>query len=150
MRETVGDDFHRNIYYAVGLHASLLSGFGLSARASFPGGFAGQVAFIALSVPGETYSTHFNVGGEVQYAFTRGSSGRLYSLLGMGYYHTGSDREDLPGNRIANPFRIGIGVGYEYFTTRNIVLAFSGAITYFTSTSEFFPVPQFGFFYYFR
>jgi hypothetical protein len=102
-----------------------------------------------VSVPGSTYSTHFNIGGEVQYAFSRSDAGRLYSLLGMGFYGTWAE-DTARGNVIANPFRIGIGIGYEYFTSPNFVISFAGAITYFPNTSEFFPLPEVGFFYYFR
>ena len=147
---TVGEDFNRNTYFAVGGNFGLLSGMGLAGRASFPGGFAGQIAFFALSVPGDKYGTHFNVGGELQYAFSRNNSGRLYSLLGLGYFDTSYQDTAYSGNAIANPFRIGVGIGYEYFTSANFVISISGAITYFPTTSEFFPIPQLGFFYYFR
>jgi hypothetical protein len=148
--KTVGSDFKDNTYFAVGANFGLLSGAGLAARASFPGGFSAQIAFLPISVPGEKYTTHFNIGGEMQYAFSQSNTGRLYSLLGMGYYGTWSDRSDLTGNVIENPFRIGLGVGYEYFTTPNFVIALSGAITYFPTTGEFFPLPEVGFFYYFK
>jgi hypothetical protein len=148
---TVGDDFNRHTYYAVGLNIGLLSGSGLAARASFPGGLAGQMAFFAVSVPGDKYSTHFNIGGELQYSFSRNRSGRLYSLLGLGFYDTGyQDTTFGDGSAIANPFRIGIGIGYEYFTSPNFVISISGAITYFPTTSEFFPLPELGLFYYFK
>jgi hypothetical protein len=146
---TVGADFNRNLYFAVGANIGLLSGAGLAARVSFPGGFAVQMATLPVSVPGETYSTHWNIGGEAQYAFVRSASGRLYSLLGMGFYGTWAE-DTSRGNVIANPFRIGVGLGYEYFTSRNFVISFAGAITYFPNTSEFFPLPEVGFFYYFR
>src|SRR5512133_3805603 len=67
---TVGMDFLRNTYYAVGLNVGLLSGAGLSGRAVFPGGIGAQLTFFAVSVPGQTYGTHFNIGGELQYAFS--------------------------------------------------------------------------------
>src|SRR4051794_20480059 len=43
---TVGMDFKNNTYYAVGANIGLLSGAGLAARASFPGGFAAQLALL--------------------------------------------------------------------------------------------------------
>jgi hypothetical protein len=147
---TVGSDFYNNMYFAVGANIGLLSGAGLAARVSFPGGFAAQLAFLPISVPGEKYTTHFNIGGEAQYAFNRTSSGRLYALFGMGYYGTWSNQPDLKGNVIENPFRMGLGIGYEYFTSPNFVISLSGAITYFPNTSEFFPLPEVGFFYYFK
>jgi hypothetical protein len=148
---TVGDDFRRNTYYAIGLNVGLVSGAGLAGRASFPNGLAAQMAFFALSVPGDKYGTHFNIGGELQYSFSSNNSGRVYSLLGLGYYDTSyQDTAFGDGNAVANPFRIGLGIGYEWFTTRNFVIALSLPITYFPTTSEFFPVPQVGFFYYFK
>lgn len=148
---TVGNDFNRNPYYAVGINVGLLSGAGLGARASWPGGFAAQFAFFAMSVPGDKYSTHFNIGGEVQYSFSRNNSGRLYGLLGFGYYDTGyQDTAYGDGGAVANPFRTGIGIGYEYFTSPNFVISFSGAITFFPNTNEWFPIPEVGFFYYFK
>jgi hypothetical protein len=149
LSNTVGSDFTRNTYFAIGANIGLLSGTGLAGRVSLPGGFAGQLAFLPVSVPGSTYSTHFNIGGEVQYAFSRNEAGRLYSLLGMGFYGTWTE-DASKRNVIANPFRIGLGIGYEYFTTPSFVISFAGAITYFPNTGEFFPLPEVGFFYYFR
>ncbi len=144
---TVGDNFYRNTYFAVGLNAGLLSGAGIGARMSFPGGLAAQTSFFATSF-GDYF--HFNIGGEVQYAFDRNADGRLYSLLGVGFYSSRSDDETKPGNRIANPFRAGLGVGYEWFTTRSLVVSISGALTYFPSTGEVYPLPELGMYYYFR
>jgi hypothetical protein len=149
-QSSIGDDFKEYAYFAMGLNIGLLSGAGLAGRASFPGGFSVQLAFLPVSVPGEKYTTHFNIGGEGQYSFSRSNTGRLYGLLGMGYYGTWSDRADLKGNVIENPFRMGLGLGYEYFTTPNFVIALSAAITYFPTTGEFFPLPEFGMFYYFK
>jgi hypothetical protein len=146
-QQTVGDDFYRNTYFAIGLNAGLLSGAGLSARASFPGGLTGQTTFFVMTFG---QYLHFNIGGEIQYAFDRGANGRLYSLLGFGYYDSHSDKPEKPGNRIANPFRTGIGIGYEWFTSEKVVVSLSGAITYFPSTGEVYPLPELGFFYYFR
>lgn len=147
---TVGEDFKNNSYYAIGLNVGLLSGAGLAGRASWPGGFAAQFAFWAMSVPGSKYSTHFNIGAEAQYAFASNRSGRLYSLLGFGYYDTGYQDTAFSGNAVANPFRFGFGIGYEAFTTPNLALAASLAITFFPVTEEFIPIPQLGLFYYFK
>jgi hypothetical protein len=148
---TVGEDLMRNTYFAVGLNVGLLSGAGLAGRVSFPGGFSAQAAFFIVSVPGDDYGTHFNIGGEAQYAFARTNSGRLYSVLGLGYYSTSrSDSARSGQEAIANPFRIGVGLGYEWFTTRNFVISTALAVTLFTATGDFVPVPEIGFFYYFR
>lgn len=148
--KTVGSDIKEDMYFAVGVSAGLLSGAGLAARLSLPGGSAFQLAFLPVSVPGEKYTTHFNIGVEGQYSFVQSNSGRLYGLVGMGYYGTWSDRPDLTGNVIESPFRMGIGVGNEFFVSPNFVFALSGAIAYFPRTSEFFPLPEIGLFYYFK
>lgn len=142
-----GEDFYRNPSYGVGLNVGLVSGAGLSGRATFPGGFAAQASFFIMTL-GQW--THFNIGGEAEYAFIRKNDWRLYSLLGMGFYSSRTDDTTRPGNRIANPFRIGLGLGYEWFAGEQFVIALSGALTYFPTTSEFYPTPQAGFFFYFR
>jgi len=144
---TVGSDFYNNTYFAVGLNASLLSGAGLSGRVSFPRGFSAQLSSFVISTGGVLF---FNVGAEGQYAFTQGDVGRLYGLVGLGYYL--SDREDTtkPGNRIASPFRLGAGVGYEWFTTRNISFNVALGFTWFVEESKVWPLPELGFHYYFR
>lgn len=143
-----GDDYYRTAAYGVGLNVGLLSGAGLSGRATFPGGFSAQLAFFVMTL-GDYL--HFNVGGEAQYGLIRKNDNRLYALLGMGLYSSTlkSDTTDR-GNVIANPFRVGLGLGYEYFTSQNFVIAISGAITYFPTTSEVYPLPEIGFFWYFR
>lgn len=146
-QQTIGEDLYNNTYFAIGANAGLLSGTGLAARVSFPGGFTSQAAFFVMTFG---QYTHFNIGGEIQYAFDRGSSGRLYSMLGLGFYSSTSDKPEKPGNRIANPFRTGLGIGYEWFTSEKVVVSLSGAITYFPSTGEVYPLPELGLFYYFR
>ena len=144
---TVGDDFYNNTYFAIGLNAGLVSGAGLSGRMSFPNGFSLQATTFIITL-GDLL--HFNIGAEGQYAFARGDDGRLFAVLGAGYYLTDDADSTKPGNRIANPFRAGLGIGYEWFTSRNFVLSLSGTITYFPTTSEFLPLPEFGMYYYFR
>ncbi len=144
---TVGSDFYNNTYFAIGLHASLLSGAGLSGRVSFPKGFALQATSFVISVGG---ITHFNVGGEGQYAFTQGDGGRLYGLVGGGYYLSVSDDTAKSGNRIKSPVHVGAGVGYEWFTSRNFALDISGAFTWFVAEGKVAPLPSLGFHYYFR
>ncbi|MGE3801646.1 MAG: hypothetical protein AB7H80_11550 [Candidatus Kapaibacterium sp.] len=144
---TVGSDFYNNTYFAIGLHASLLSGSGLAGRVSFPKGFAVQTTAFIISLGG---ITHFNVGGEGQYAFTQGDGGRLYGLVGGGYYLSTSEDTAKSGNRIKSPVHLGLGVGYEWFTSRNFALDLSGAFTWFIAEKKVAPLPSFGFHYYFR
>ncbi len=142
-----GNDFYRRQAFGIGLNASLISGAGLSGRATFPGGFITQASFFVITL-GEW--THFNIGGEVQYSFIRQPDWRLYSMLGMGFYTSTSDDTTKPGNRIANPFRMGLGIGYEWFASEQFVVSLGGALSYFPSTAEFLPTPEVGLFFYFR
>ena len=144
---TVGSDFYNNSYFAIGLHASLLSGAGLNGKMSFPKGFSIQATTFIISIGG---ITHFNVGGEGQYAFTQGDGGRLYGLVGAGYYLSTSDDSAKDGNRIKSPVHLGAGIGYEWFTSRNVAFDLSAAFTWFVAESKVAPLPSIGFHYYFR
>jgi hypothetical protein len=140
-------DYYRNPSYGIGLMAGLVSGAGLSGRATFPGGIAAQGTFFVMTF-GKW--THFNIGAEGQYSFIRQNDWRLYSLLGLGYYSSHTSDTAYPGNRIANPFRLGLGIGYETFIGQQFVFSIAGALTYFPTTSEVFPTPEAGFYFYFR
>lgn len=145
--ETVGSDFENNLYFAVGVHASLLSGAGLSGRVSFPHGVAAQLTSFVISAGG---ITHFNVGAEGQYSFIQGDGGRLYGLVGAGYYLSTSSDTSKPGNRIKSPVHLGLGVGYEIFLSRNSSLSFALPFTWFIEDQKVGPIPSVSFFYYFR
>jgi hypothetical protein len=140
-------DYYRKPSYGIGLMVGLISGAGLSGRATFPGGFAAQSTFFVMTL-GKW--THFNIGAEGQYAFIRQNDWRLYSLLGLGYYSSHTSDTAYPGNRIANPFRLGLGIGYETFIGQQFVFSIAGALTYFPTTGEVFPTPEAGFYFYFR
>ena len=140
-------DFYRTTAYGIGLNVGLVTGAGISGRGTFPGGFVAQGTFFVMTL-GDW--THFNVGGEVQYSFIRNPDWRLYSLLGMGVYSSTTDDTTKPGNRIANPFRTGLGIGYEWFAGDQFVVSIAGALTYFPTTGEVLPTPEVGFFFYFR
>jgi hypothetical protein len=142
---TVGEDFYRNIYFAVGLHASRVSGAGISGRLSLPKGYTFQLTTFVVTLG---KYTHFNIGAEGQYAFIRDADSRFYSLLGAGFYTSSMDGRE--GNVIRDPFAMELGFGYEYFTSRNFVISLSGGISWFPETSKVYPLPQVGFFFYFR
>ncbi|MDB5035810.1 MAG: hypothetical protein JWQ98_3051 [Chlorobi bacterium] len=142
-----GQDFYRNPSYGIGLMAGLTSGAGLSGRATFPGGFAAQATAFVITVGNWT---HFNLGGEVQYAFIRKNTWRLYGLFGMGFYSSHTSDTAFPGNRISDPFRFGIGPGYESFIGDQLVFSVALPITVFPNTGKVYPVPEAGFFFYFR
>jgi hypothetical protein len=140
-------DFYHRQSFGVGVNAGLISGAGLSGRATFPGGFITQATFFVITA-GKW--THFNIGAEAQYSFIRKPDWRLYSMLGMGFYSSTSSDSAKPGNRIANPFRMGLGLGYEWFASDQFVISIGGALTYFPTTSEFLPTPEVGMFWYFQ
>jgi hypothetical protein len=139
--------YYRDYTFGVGLNAGLFSGAGLSGRFLMPQGLAFQLSFFVISV-GQW--THFNIGGEAQYSFARRDDWRLYSVLGMGYYTSTTSDTAFPGNRIAEPFRLGLGVGYEWFVGEQFTLDGALALTYFASTSKFLPTPRFAMHFYFR
>lgn len=140
--------FYRRISYGVGMNASLYSGAGLSGRVMFPQGVGAQLSFFAISIGGYT---HFNVGAEGQYSFIRKRDHRLYGVLGMSLYSS-VERDDTTdrGNVVANPFRLGLGVGYEWFPGEDFAMHIAGALTYFPETKEFLPIPGIGFHFYFH
>ncbi|HVZ40730.1 MAG TPA: hypothetical protein VHI13_15730 [Candidatus Kapabacteria bacterium] len=146
--DTLEDRPVRNqIYFGAGLNASLFSGAGLSGRLMLPEGMAAQLTFFVITA-GQW--THFNVGAEGQYAFIRRPSSRFYGLLGFGFYTSTTSDTSYPGNRIANPVRIGLGAGYEWNVADQLVLDIGGAITYFPNTTEFIPTPRMAIFFYFK
>ena len=142
---TVGEDFYNNIYVAVGLHASRVSGAGIAGRLALPRGFTFQLATFVITLG---KYTHFNIGAEGQYAFIRDRDSRFYTLLGAGFYTSTQDGRE--GNVIRDPFAMEFGFGYEYFTSRNFVIALSGGISWFPETAKVYPLPQIGAFFYFR
>ncbi len=145
--ETVGSDFYNSTYGAIGIHLSMLSGTGLSGRVTFPNRLAVQTSTFVIAIGG---ITHFNIGGELQYAFTQGDGGRLFALAGVGFYSSTSDEPEKPGNRIASPFHAGAGVGYEWFTSRNLTLDLAVPITWFVEEGKVLPLPSVSMHYYFK
>ena len=138
---------HNDLYYAIGLQASLLSGTGLSGRVVIKDKFTIQASTFIIAL---SDLTHFNIGVEGQYAFSKGSVGRLYGLLGSGYYLTTKSDTAKPGNRIAEPFRIGLGVGGDLLASKNFAFDGSLAFHWFVASGKVLPLPSIGFHYYFR
>lgn len=135
-----------NIKYAIGGNIGLLSGAGISGRIFLQQKLSIQPTFFVITL-GDYF--HFNMGGEAQYHFDRDSEGGLYGLAGAGYYHSTTSDTAKPGNRVANPFRFGLGLGYEWFTSQKFAFSAAVAIHYFPYTSQFLPLPEFGMYYYF-
>lgn len=135
------------IYYGIGLNASLLSGAGLSARMMIGERYGVQLTTFVLAL---NSLTHFNIGVEGQYTFTQGEVGRLYGLVGGGYYLTTKSDTTKPGNRIAEPARLGLGVGGDLYMVGNLAVDGSLAFHWFMATGKVLPLPSIGFHYYFR
>lgn len=144
----VDQDFYREkVAYGIGLQVGLLSGAGLNARVTTPTGLAAQISGFVMTF-GDYF--HANIGGEIQYGFVRHRDTRFYALLGAGFYTSTTDDTTKPGNRIANPFRFGLGIGYEWFASPNVAFDIAGAIHVFPNTGEVYPLPKAGFTVYFR
>lgn len=146
-KDSTDDFYYRGNYFGAGLNAGLLSGAGLSGRYVYEKGFVFGGTFFAITA-GDWF--HYNLGAEVQYSFVREQDNRFYAILGLGYYSSTTEDAAFPGNRIANPFRMGVGIGYEWFLNRRFALSPSLSITYFPTTSQVIPIPQVGLFMYFK
>lgn len=145
---TKGDEFY---YYkptfGVGLNVGLFSGAGISGRFMHPNGFGVQGTFFVISA---FKYTHVNFGIEGQYAFTRRNDSRFYGIVGFGYYSSVRSDSAASENVIAEPFRVGLGAGYEWFTGDQFAWHIAAALSFMPATSTFFPLPEAGFHFYFR
>ncbi len=140
-----GRELSQKLSFSVGLNLGLTSGAGVSVGAILPFRVEAQVNFFAISIGGYF---HYNVGVEGRYNMIRKEDWQLYALLGLSYYSSelrdDKEAEEKPGNRIANPFRLGPGIGYGFFASEQFVITVSGAITVFPTTGEVLPLPQVG------
>lgn len=146
--ETIGSKFKEQVVYGVGLQAGLLSGAGLVARMHMPNRMGAQIGFGVIGLGDNTY---WDLGGEFQYTFDSDSEDRLYGLAGLGYYYA-STNDTSSGNELDSPFRIGFGVGYEWFLGSRVVANASLPIIVFLGDerTQVFPLPQLALVYYFQ
>jgi hypothetical protein len=84
-----------------------------------------------------------SLGGEYQYDLVRGLDTRFYFIGGVGYYYSGSGRNDISG-----PFRIGVGIGGEFKLHESFHVSVGGLYTFY-SDSQVLPLPQISAHYYF-
>lgn len=147
-QETIGGKFKQEVLYGVGLQAGLLSGSGLVARMHLPNRMGAQLGFGIIGIGDNMY---WDIGGEFQYSFSSSNDDHLYGLAGAGYYYC-STSDTTSGNELDKPFRLGFGVGYEWFVSRNLVFNISLPITFFFGgdKTQIFPLPQVGLSYYFQ
>lgn len=138
-----GREIAQKLSFFLGLNVGLTSGAGIGVGAMFPFGLETHLNFFAISIGGYF---HYNIGAEGRYDLIRKKDWQLYALLGMSYYSSelrdDKEAEEKPGNRVANPFRLGTGIGYGFFAGDQFVISISGALTVFPTTGEVLPIPQ--------
>ncbi|MBL0173856.1 MAG: hypothetical protein IPP94_01075 [Ignavibacteria bacterium] len=140
--EDEANPFLSNDLWAVGIQAGVLSGYGLGVRFHPIGRFGGQLVGGGIKA-GDVKTYSFGIEG--QFDFDVMGRSRFYGYLGTGYYsYKGKDSVDLNG-----PWRLGIGVAYEWSVSKKLIFNASGAITYF-SDGTVLPLPQIGLWYYFN
>ncbi len=135
--------FSENIF-GVGLHGSLVTGFGLSFRQRFAGtAIAYQINGGIIKVNSFLY---YDIGGELQFDLSGSDFDRIYVIGGIGYYYSGENGK----NDLKTPLRIGIGLGYEYAFTRQIGISLGLLISGFFPNGDILPLPQIGIHYFFK
>lgn len=146
---TIGEELKSQTFFGVGLQAGLLSGSGLTARIHFPNRIGTQAAFGIIKFGDNLY---WSAGAEFQYSFNSNADDHFYGLIGGGYYYASTDEDDISsGNELESPVRLGFGVGYEWFASRNLVWNITLPFTFFTGNkSTILPLPQLALAYYFQ
>lgn len=133
-------------FWAVGLQGGLATGSGLSVRTTMMNRFA----FEATGFVWSTGNIWWNLGLEAQYLLDQAFDHRFYALGGVGYYFHANDLKD---NTLSAPFRIGVGIGYEWFFSPKACLAAEVPITFFPNDGgkmTILPLPQLQLMFYFR
>ncbi|HUL44125.1 MAG TPA: hypothetical protein VLY03_07180 [Bacteroidota bacterium] len=126
--------------YGLGLSAGVASGFGLSFRHHLPGFFSYQIVGGVIKVDNKT---DYNIGGEVQFDMTRGDRSRFFADASTGYFYSGDG-----GNTLAGPYRLGLGLGWEWGNFDPMNMSAELLFTYF-SDGTILPLPQVAIHYYF-
>lgn len=145
VRQTISEEniFTYKPRWGVGMQAGLLSGIGLGVRFHPVSRFAAQLIGGGIKLGDRFYAS---VGAEGQFDLDVMSDSRLYALLGLGYYSNGGDDD----KKLKDPFRLGLGIGYEWAISSKMVFYGSLDFTYFPDSGGFLPLPQVGIFYYFK
>ncbi|GEM_PF-648234 len=137
--------FNTTDVWGIGLNAGLLSGIGLSGRFHPQGRFCFQLTGGYLGLEDQAL---WSVGGEGQFDFDATVRSRFYGYLGLGLYY--QDESDQKQNKLKAPFRLGIGVAYEWSISPKLIFNANMAFTFFVGSSEVLPLPQVGLYYYFN
>jgi len=135
--------FGEKARWGVGLHAGLLSGWGLGVRYHPIGRMSLQAVGFAWKTSDYLISS-FGVEGQFDLDIMDWS--RFYTYVGTGFYSNGKSN----GDELKSPFRVGAGIAYEWGITGKLVLNLNLGFTYFARSSEFWPSPQSALVYYFR
>jgi len=126
--------------YGLGLSAGVASGFGLSFRHHLPGFFSYQIVGGVIKVDDKT---DYNIGGELQFDMTRGDRSRFFADASTGYFYSGNG-----GNNLSGPYRLGLGLGWEWGNFEPMNMSAELLFTYF-SDGTILPLPQVALHYYF-
>jgi len=128
--------------FGLGFYGGPTSGIGLSFRHHLPSEFSYQITGGIIKVDEQL---SYAVGLEGQYDFVRSSAARVFFVGGMGYYSYSGDGR----NEFEAPARAGLGLGAEFEVHSGFHFIGEALFTYF-SDGTILPLPQVGFFYYFR
>lgn len=132
-------------FWALGLQAGITSGSGISVRYSIPSRVSVEVTGGYISISDGIWS----IGAEAQFTLNASPDSRLYAMLGSGYH---ADMRDTGGNQLKQPFRLGIGPGYEVFISRQFAIGAELPITIFFGGENVvvLPLPQLQAMFYFN
>ena len=140
---TLASELDDENFFGVGLQVGLATGSGVTVRYSLANRFVFEVNGIYLAINDPLWT----VGFEGQYRLNTTTNSSLYALAGAGFYHAAKGDT----NKLDAPIRIGIGVGYEWFISRNFSLALELPITIFIQDEiAVLPLPQLQVIYYFK
>lgn len=137
-------------YWAVGAQYGLLGGTGLSMHYAM----ANRLSFELTGGYVTLADGMWSLGAEMQYLLDNGPDSRFYALVGSGVYHVGNtDSNNVTSNKLSHPFRVGLGLGYEYFVSPKAAFSLELPIVVFIPSgdlrAEVYPFPQLQFLYYF-
>ncbi len=134
--------FSENVF-GIGLHASLVTGMGISFRQRLAGTAAAyQINGGIIKLSGKFL---YDIGGEFQFDLSGSNNDRVYVVAGLGYYYKGENTNDF-----TTPLRIGAGIGYEFPIAKQIGVSIAILVMGFLPGGNILPLPQIGAHYFFK
>ena len=133
------EDLNRPVY-GLGLSAGWGSGVGLSFRSHFPSKSSLQAVFGIIKTSDKLA---MSIGGEYQYDLVRNNVTRFFIVSTLAYFYHGSGFNEVDG-----PFRMGGGIGGEFYAQNALHITVEGVFVYF-SDGRVIPLPQIAAHYYF-